>query len=378
MIGRDKELELLERRLEENSILFVAERRIGKTTVLKALKERLAENLVDSVVVFSDLESVSTPFEFVDKIYSSVSSKVSFVEKALFFSSKAFSSTKENIESIKSVKFKSRSFNWKKHLENVITELCQKTAGKVIFLWDEVPYMLKNIQDKHSENIGLEILDKLRELRQTNNNLRMVYTGSVGIHHILKDLKQSSASQPINDLCIIELLPISEGSAKELIDILFEKESLGKPCEDVVLKIMAGCDCVPFYITKLIYKMSDSDKTVSVDSIISDIIHGAADEFQMEHFKDRLKDYYIGRHKDYYHAEIAKNLLDIIAEKDSPISINECFNLIKSAIVIDDKDVIIELLSSLAKDFYITNHKGSYTFKFSLIRKWWLASGAIN
>ncbi|MEZ5602385.1 MAG: hypothetical protein R3F36_16280 [Candidatus Competibacteraceae bacterium] len=36
----------------------------------------------------------------------------------------------------------------------------------------------------------MDLLDTLRGLRQTHANLRMIYTGSIGLHHIVTALRE--------------------------------------------------------------------------------------------------------------------------------------------------------------------------------------------
>jgi hypothetical protein len=71
------------------------------------------------------------------------------------------------------------------------------------------------------------VLDNLRALRQTYGSagLRMVLTGSIGLHHVIAALKrQRYANSPLNDTYPLEVPPLDAGPAHELaaqlIDLL--------------------------------------------------------------------------------------------------------------------------------------------------------------
>ena len=98
--------------------------------------------------------------------------------------------------------------HWKTLLESVIGDLAEHQDVQVIFLWDEVPWMLEKIRSAHGPEAAMGILDTLRALRQTHPSLRMVFTGSVGLHHVIGSLKRAGyANAPVNDMKQIDVPP---------------------------------------------------------------------------------------------------------------------------------------------------------------------------
>ena len=65
VFGRDKVVARIWKLLEEHSIVFTAERRVGKTTVLNQLKNSPKEGYL---VISSDLEKIGSPLEFVNDL----------------------------------------------------------------------------------------------------------------------------------------------------------------------------------------------------------------------------------------------------------------------------------------------------------------------
>ena len=206
VIGRCQVLGLIWDTLEQQSIVMTAERRIGKTTVIKKLKAEPAPNWVP---VFQDLERCHTAAEFAMVVYKEVHQ---------FLSSKgqAARRAKEWLAALGGVEIgglvtlpDKTDASWKDVLTRSIEDLVHEndsSGSRLLFLWDELPFMLANIRDREGESIAMEVLDTLRALRQTHPALRMIITGSIGLHHVLTSLKDKNyANSPVNDMARIEV-----------------------------------------------------------------------------------------------------------------------------------------------------------------------------
>jgi hypothetical protein len=98
---------------------------------------------------------------------------------------------------------------WKEILENAIEYLMShplsvddwedgKKAKQMIFFWDELPMMLDNfLKRENGALVAMEVLDTLCALRQTYPQLRMVYTGSIRLHHVVNKLKDAGFDTPL-------------------------------------------------------------------------------------------------------------------------------------------------------------------------------------
>ena len=108
---------------------------------------------------------------------------------------------------------------WKEIISSAIQDIienCEKIEKRPLFLWDEVPFMLDNIKKHEGETVAMEVLDTLRALRQTyaSRGLRMVITGSIGLHHVINSLKhQGYANSPLNDALAIQVSALDVTSA---------------------------------------------------------------------------------------------------------------------------------------------------------------------
>jgi AAA+ ATPase superfamily predicted ATPase len=80
VIGRDRLIAKLWQILERQSLVLTAERRMGKTSVIKKM---VAEPLPAILIKFRDLEGFRTPLEFVEALFQDVQSELSGKEQVL-------------------------------------------------------------------------------------------------------------------------------------------------------------------------------------------------------------------------------------------------------------------------------------------------------
>ena len=92
----------------------------------------------------------------------------------------------------------------------------------------ELHGVLARIRDHQGADAALALLDLLRELRQSFPRLRMVFTGSIGLHHVLDQLQPGTASAlaPVNDMLRVDLPPLAGDAARDLAVELLAGEEL--------------------------------------------------------------------------------------------------------------------------------------------------------
>ena len=79
VIGRDKLIANLWSVLERQSLILSAERRMGKTTVIRKMA---AEERGDRLIIFRDVENVRSPVEFVELVWQDIEEYLSSKGKA--------------------------------------------------------------------------------------------------------------------------------------------------------------------------------------------------------------------------------------------------------------------------------------------------------
>jgi len=322
VVGRDKLIERIWSRLNKNSLRFTAERRIGKTTVMLKMA---AEPMPGYEVLFLELEGIDSPDRFTELLLNRIKPLLSKKHTAKLWW-EGFWSAAGGTEIGGTIKLPDRSpMGWQTTLQKMFEGLCEHQSGtKILLLMDELPYMLQKIASASSEQktLALTLLDTLRSIRQLHPNLRMVFAGSVGLHHVISDLKQAGlASEPVNDMPAIEIHALQESDALILAARLVEEEQIqiAGDKNSILQRLVVLTDAVPFYLENVCTRSSVS----------------------------------------------------------SPRSIEEIWQAVKAQYALTDRQCVVDLLRSLALDHYlISDADKKYSFRFPLIKNWWkLAQG---
>jgi hypothetical protein len=166
--------------------------------------------------------------------------------------------------------------------------------GMVIFFWDEMPMMLDNINRDLGETVTMEILTTLRSLRQTHSNLRMVFTGSIGLHHVVTQLKKvGAAGATTNDMHQEEVTPLDLADAILLAQELLTGAKID--VKDLARSICESVDLVPYYIYHIVDELQQLNSPItqqSVADIILDNLYNPSNRWDMAHYRERIDTYY--------------------------------------------------------------------------------------
>jgi hypothetical protein len=390
VVGRDGLIVQIWRILRRDSVVFTAERRIGKTTVMDKMKVEAPEGVI---ATYLDLEKVDTSQRFVEVLLSEVKGLLPGTEvaKAAF---KGLFQSLGGTEIGGIIKLpKINKDQWQAALEKTLACICEHHRDSMIlFLFDELPYMLQKIaiRDKKegsSANNALAILDSLRAIRKEQSNLRMIYSGSIGLHHVVHALRGTDyPSQPTNDMEVVPLGPIARPDAMAHAKRLFEEDDVNcDGLEDVINEVVTQTDCVPFYIERVVKRLALAEEGITSDMVKNLILSCLTDDndiWEMEHFRTRIPIYYPGElatgdHLTIPLANVAKTILDIMATTEVPLNIDQIYGAVKASLPVEDRSLVVQMLKNLSQDHYlICDSTKYYSFRFPLIKQWWkLAQG---
>ena len=232
--------------------------------------------------------------------------------------------------------------------------------------------MLANIRDREGEQTAMEVLDVLRSLRQKHDDFRMVITGSIGLHHVLKSLKDAKyANSPVNDMMTIEVPPLYLEDAIDLATKLIEGEGIASSDPKEAGKTIAvEADCFPFYIHHIVKALKIQSTTAEPDHVRQIVAAQLVDEndpWELGHYRERIPIYY-----GDVAAPLVLRILDELALAEAPMPVSDLITLLKQSDSFGDRNGLLELLKLLAKDHYlIRDVDGSYQFRFPLVQRWW-------
>jgi uncharacterized protein len=372
IVGREAVVAYLQSTLEQQSVLLVAERRTGKTHVLEKFK---ASAPADWVVIKRDIGAVRSAVEFVQYVmadlYPHLEAKTNFRN---WLGSMGGQLGGTQIGPIKLPNFAAK--NWKQVLSDAVAHLEEnKDITRLVFLWDELPWMLEIIT-QHNPQEAMELLDTLRALRQQHaTKLRMVFTGSLGLHHVVRSLKEQGYNNtPVNDMLTIELEPLALEDAKQLVQRLLIDSQITVESDTLYGHLAQAVDQIPFYIhhvvSALLKNPSVNKKPLgrqAIDAIVNNGISSSDNPWDLQHYEERTLAYY-GKQRAPCLA-----ILDLVASSELAISINDAIKRAKAAFPDIEQQQWVELVRLLERDHYFNRSTdGALHFKFGVVRRWWL------
>lgn len=379
VVGRDGDIEDLWDVLERQSVLLTAERRMGKTSMLNKMHDAVHPGFA---TVLRNLQDVTSPDEFVRRLLADI-------EKTRPGTLAKDGSLRARLEraGVKSVGVSHLSVEFSpttpETWKDVIAEAFDALSAAdrpacLVFLWDELPHMIDAIREHQDERVARELLDVLRRTRESHSGIRMVYSGSLGLHHVLAGLRSPSAAwAPVNDMRVIDLPPISLHDATYLAGELLRNEAIG--CEDhdaVASAIASAVDAVPYYVHQTVSALQDAQRrdggaparVTDVSTRVQACLADPLDPWQLLHYVDRLTAYY-GQD-----AAVVKATLDAIAVAAEPLTFAELESRIASALQSPpSSERLHELLDLLGKDHYLSFPPGTIAFRLDLLRRAWIA-----
>ncbi len=371
VVGRDRLIEKLWSILERQSLVLTAERRMGKTSIVKKMA---AEPQSGMWVFFRDLEALRSPLEFVDCVYQDVQADLSRKGRTMN-RVRIFMEQVGGLE-MQGLKLpKQAAPHWKTILTKTMEDLAEHQEGLLIFCWDEIPMMLDNIKRDRSETVAMEVLDTLRSLRQMVPTVRMVFTGSIGLHHVITRLKEKGyANAPTNDMFTEDVSPLAFEDACNLARGLLAGEGIRvEEGEALVGAIARSVDCFPYYIHHVVdaLRWTAQARTVAqVDEIVQANLRDDANRWDMAHYRERVDTYYAGVDRT-----LALGILDELATVDTSLMFQALLNRLNVQGTEQEPELVRKVVTLLRRDHYVVQQQdGSHGFKFSLIQRYWRMS----
>lgn len=217
----------------------------------------------------------------------------------------------------------------------------------------------------------MQVLDHLRWLRQTHGELRMIITGSIGLHHVLTSLKEKHyANAPLNDMVAVDVPPLADKDAAQLAGLLIKGESLASPDANIAAAVIAReADGFAFYIHHIVKALKLNDWPATPDRVAKVVeahLVDANDPWQLIHYRERIATYYPRDQKT------VTLILDQLAVLEGAAPLNDLLATLKAASSFDDREQLLRLLTLLERDHYLKRDAaGHFHFRFPLIRRWW-------
>jgi hypothetical protein len=366
--GRDRFIEDLWRELEQTSVVLTAERRTGKTCVIKKMHASRPDGVL---TFFQDLEGVYSASEFLEEVLRCVHPELSR-------GAQARTALQRLMETIGGTEIagvlrlpEAAQAEWKGVLPNLLENLLEHHPGQVIFFWDEFPQMLYNIAQADPAD-AMAVLDLLRSLRQHHSRLRFVLTGSIGFHSVIAHLQRRGyRNAPKNDMFTALLPPLAENDAVDLAKSLLAGEGIEvADLQGVAAEIAAEAGCIPFYVHQIVGGLRGRPHVASgtARQVVDEGLRAPHDPWELRHYRTRIDHDYEESDRAY-----ALAVLDTVAVADAGLAFAELARLAKARPGVTDDEQLRTVLKHLEQDHYLTKSAGTgaYSFRTGLIGRWW-------
>jgi hypothetical protein len=363
IVGRDAIIAELWVRIQQGSVVITAERRMGKTSMIQKMNAQRPINIIGD---YQDLEGVTSPEGLVRSIYHKVYEVLSGQRQL-----------KQGLQNLlkdwSGEKLPQPKISWQQNLELIIKDLSQQLEPEEVwvFFWDELPLAIENIRRDHGNSAAMSVLDSFRAIRQTYHNIRMIYTGSIGLHHVLGELRSAGyRNSPINDMYSLNLPPLAEEDAVDLAQQLLIGESIAtEGLNEVSTAIVQSVDRIPFYIHHLVASLKSQPQPLTVLDVTKVLSRSLEDinAWELGDYAERIQKYYL---EDKY--ELAIQTLDELSMTDHTLSFSALLLLVGNQVSVTEKEKFRQILNLLILDHYISRDSdGNYYFRLQLIKKYW-------
>ena len=348
-----------------NHILFVAPRRVGKSSIMQDLADNPLENYT---CIYQNIEGVKTKDEFYSRLFDLILQCANKAVKAKTFISQCLA--KYDIEEItkSGLKLKGKEINYEKELRNLIPDLKNTQINTVIFL-DEFAEVINKLNKQGKQQDAIDILHTLRELRSNNDfkHFTLVYAGSIGLEFVINTIDRPKL---INDLHRVKTDQLTSDEADQLIAQITKGATIQLSAEVIGhLKVKIN-HLLPYYIQLMVEQIDLIARQKQQPDIITEIIDEAFEQVVNENknFNDwliRLKD---------YHKEVFPFINEILkyTAKHGTIPIQQIYNT-ASGPQFKREDDYMDFVEQLLYDGYLVEtDKHVYRFISPFLQQFWL------
>ncbi|MCY4229863.1 MAG: ATP-binding protein [Alphaproteobacteria bacterium] len=384
---REVELEALAERVRHgNNTLLTAQRRMGKTSLVRELLRRLKET-GEIEPIFVDLEAARDPADAIAEI--SVQAKEAmgaWARVKRVFGNVLRQADRIDELAVADVKVKLRAGidagNWQQRGDAVLAALAESDRP-VVLAMDELPILVNRLLKGDRERItaeGRQVADAFMSWLRKNGQAHrgrmcMIVSGSVGLEPVLA---QAGLSAQANIFSPFDLKPWSEDIAVSCLGALAESYGIDLPegiRRDMCRRLRS---CIPHHVQMFFDKMHEhlrrAGKSAAAEEDVENVyLHemlGVRGQLDLQHYEGRLEAI-LGRAGDL----IALELLTAAAVNGIlDDSLVERYRAHYSGLDTEEgagAPDVDDVLHLLEHDGYLERQNGGYRFVSGLLEDWW-------
>ena len=381
--NREKEKELFAQKIDEGAhILLVAQRRMGKTSLMAEMAELLADRYI---CLFTDLQKCQDSSDAIVELSLQIHPHKNLWEKAKAVFSNVLNRVVDSVESVQigelGVTLRSglsRS-NWADK-GNQLFDILAEAEKPVVLLLDELALMINNLLKDENNEITAEGKRQTNEfmswLRKNSikhqGKMRIVVSGSIGLEPILH---QARLSATINNFVPLELKAWDKNTAMECIVALANEYDVELE-DDVPLKMVEKLGyCVPHHVQMFFTFVYDrcvkrghmACSSKDVGEIYNEDMLGVHGHVDLVHYEERLE--------KVLPKEEHALALDMLTEAAVTGHLSdEAIKTFQKEYRLEGRDIVEvqkEILWVLEHDGYVKDGPNGYVFVSKYLRDWW-------
>ncbi|MBZ4219918.1 MAG: ATP-binding protein [Chlorobium sp.] len=381
--GREDDIRLLIRKIDEGAhISLVAQRRMGKTSLMKELQRRLSDRYL---CLFIDLQKDSEPADAVVQLSLSIRPYESLWKRVNGLFANVWSAVSGGIEEVSygdiGIKLRAglNSGNWMEKGDALFSILA-KYELPVLLMIDEVPLMVNRMLKGDDFVITRERIaevDRFMSWLRKNSiehqgKIRIMLSGSIGFEPVLRQARLSST---INNYLPYDLRPWDAETATGCLRALGQEygiEFRNKAEEAMVRKLGY---CIPHHVQLFFSHVLDrcdrrNEMRFSADEVDDLYEHemlGIRGHAELSHYQERLELFFSKEQLPLVMAVLTEAA--IAGELLIPV-----LRLLQREYArkeFDADEEIKEILRVLEHDGYLRKIGEGYRYESTLLKEWW-------
>jgi hypothetical protein len=374
--GRETEIRLLTRKINEGAhTLLVAQRRMGKTSLMKELQQRLAKRYF---CIYVDLQQANGPEDAIVDLSQTLRPDGKLWGKV----KQIFKNAVQGVEelSISELTIKLRAGitlgDWRQKGDQLFSILAEANPP-VLLLLDEVPILVNRMLVGETYEITAErkahvdaFMSWLRDNSQKHQGkIRIILSGSIGLEPVLR---RAGLSATVNNFSAFDLEPWDEATAVGCLRALANEYGVQFLHDAEAAMVRKLGYCIPHHVQMFFSHVLDrcqrnNDMEVTpgqVDEIYKNEMLSVRGHAELSHYEDRLQQAF--GPKVY---PLAFELLTEAAVARVPLKPETITAIMKNdTISPEDAD---EVLRTLEHDGYFRKTGKGYVFESRLLKDWW-------
>ena len=232
-------------------------------------------------------------------------------------------------------------YRTRKDAEEVALDPFQMLADHdrhIVLIIDEVTALCSNL----GKESAADFLVALRRLRENNDRVAIVLSGSVGLHHIVPEAGATRG------LIKVGVGPLAESEATELTIRLLRGIGVDAPDRTLVAEILQHTSSTPYYIQAVVDALRVVAEPWNIDETVALALQ--TDSWDTSHYVERVPGYFGERDE-----ALVLAMLDATAVSTTPRSVEDYFGVALLAGIDPQpsRGQVLGLLDRLERDHYL-------------------------